>query len=72
VHVHPGRFDQSSSDRHSPMIAEPGHIALILPDFAARARMPGRIGIYEYLGARKWKNLSPRGSRIFHIGWWPK
>jgi proteasome lid subunit RPN8/RPN11 len=72
VHVHPGGYDQSSSDRHNPMIAEPGHLAVILPHFAARACMPGRIGIYEYLGSRQWQNRSMAGGQIFHVGWWPK
>jgi len=72
IHVHPGGYDQSSSDRHNPMIAETGHLALIVPHFAARARMPGKIGIYEYLGSRQWQNRSKAGSQIFHVGWWPK
>lgn len=72
VHVHPGGYDQSSSDRHNPMIAEVGHLALILPYFAARGRVPGRIGIYEYLGSREWQNRSKTGNQIFHVGWWPK
>jgi proteasome lid subunit RPN8/RPN11 len=72
VHVHPGGCGQSSSDRHNPMIPESGHLALILPHFAARARMPGGIGIYEYLGSRQWRDLSPRGNRIFQVGWWPQ
>jgi hypothetical protein len=72
VHVHPGGYGQSSSDRHNPMIAEAGHLALILPHFAARAHMPGKIGIYEYLGSRQWQNRSKGGSQIFHVGWWPQ
>ena len=36
VHVHPGGAGQSDSDRDHPMISRAGHIALILPDFAAR------------------------------------
>lgn len=72
VHVHPDGYGQSSSDRHNPMIAEPGHVALILPHFAAGSRMPGEIGIYEYLGARRWQDHSGRGERAFHVGWWPQ
>jgi proteasome lid subunit RPN8/RPN11 len=72
VHVHPGHFGQSSSDRCNPMIPEVGHMALIIPDFAARDRLPGRIGIYEYLGARRWRDHSKRGANAFHIGWWPR
>jgi len=72
VHVHPGHYAQSPSDKYNPMIAEAGHLALILPDFAARARLPGKIGVHEYLGARKWRDHSPRGDRVFHVGWWPR
>jgi hypothetical protein len=72
VHVHPSGYSQSSSDRHNPIIAEAGHLALILPDFAARARLPGGIGIYEYLGSRQWHNHSAQGDRAFHVGWWPQ
>lgn len=72
VHVHPGRFGQSESDTHNPMIPEVGHLALIVPDFAARARLPGKIGIYEYLGSRQWRDHSLLGDRIFYVGWWPR
>jgi hypothetical protein len=34
--------------------------------------VPGTIGIYEYLGARQWRNHSSNGDRIFHVGWWPQ
>jgi hypothetical protein len=72
IHVHPARCGQSGSDRRNPMIAESGHLALILPDYAARARMPGKIGVYEYLGLREWQDHSHLGERIFHVGWWPR
>lgn len=71
VHVHPGRYGQSQTDRHNPMIAEAGHLALIIPDFAARNRLPGQIGIYEYRGGRQWYDHSNDGERIFLVGWWP-
>ena len=70
VHVHPGSYHQSESDRHNPIIAEPGHLALIIPQFAAAARMPGGIGIYEYLGARQWRDHSAQGAGIFRVGGW--
>jgi hypothetical protein len=72
VHVHPGGYGQSSTDRHNPMIAECGHLALILPHYAARTAMPDGIGVYEYLGSRQWKDHSSAGDRIFHVGWWPR
>jgi proteasome lid subunit RPN8/RPN11 len=71
VHVHPGGYGQSGSDRTNPMIAESGHVAIILPDFARCKRKPGGIGIYEYLGSRRWHNHSPAGKSVFRIDWWP-
>jgi hypothetical protein len=71
VHVHPGGYGQSESDRHNPIIAAAGHIALILPNFAARHPLPGRIGMYEYAGGRQWRDHSRKGGHFFHVGWWP-
>jgi hypothetical protein len=71
VHVHPCGYGQSSSDKCNPMIAEIGHVAIIIPNYVLGDTMPPGIGLYEYLGARKWKNCSKQGSRFFHIGWWP-
>ncbi len=72
VHVHPCGFGQSGSDRANPMIPNIGHLAIILPHYAKRARLPGGIGIYEYLGSRRWLDYSPQSDEIFHVGWWPK
>lgn len=71
VHVHPGGFQQSASDQANPIIAEVGHIAIIIPDFAARATHPGAIGVHEYLGARRWRDRSHEHPSPLHIGWWP-
>lgn len=72
VHVHPGHYGQSSTDRHNPMIPEAGHLALIIPHFAAHNRLPGKIGIYEYLGTRQWRDHSTKGSQVLRVGWWPR
>jgi hypothetical protein len=71
VHVHPGGFGQSPSDQANPIMAEIGHIAIILPHFAAKATMPGGIGIYEYLGSRRWRDRSRDVPSPVHVGWWP-
>jgi proteasome lid subunit RPN8/RPN11 len=71
VHTHPGRPGQSDSDRKNPMIAKRGHIALIVPKFAERTFMPSEIGVYEYEGEHRWRDLS--GSRVgqtFYVGYW--
>lgn len=69
VHVHPGGVGQSASDRAYPMIAVAGHIALILPRFA-RPPLPRRkIGMYRYLGRKRWQVVPPMERRgFFHIG----
>ena len=71
VHVHPGGYGQSGTDRHNPMIAGIDHLAIIIPNYAAGKIMPKCIGIYEYLGSRQWLDYSAQGDKIFHVGWWP-
>lgn len=72
VHVHPGGYGQSKSDQANPIIAEVGHIAVILPDFAGRATDPGAIGVHQYLGNKRWRDCSRERRNPFHVGWWPR
>ena len=58
VHTHPGLALQSSSDRASPMIPRSGHLALIVPNYAVRPVLLSDVGIFEYLGSRRWRTLS--------------
>lgn len=62
VHVHPMGSGQSTSDREHPMISEPGHIALILPNFARPPIPREDVGIYRYHGAGTWETV-PRAIR---------
>ena len=71
VHVHPGGYRQSKSDRANPIMAEIGHIAIILPNYAANATSPGNIGVYEYLGSHEWRDRSFERPSPLHVGWWP-
>ncbi len=64
VHTHPGGSQQSDSDRAHPMITRAGHIALILPRFAARFERT-EIGVYRYQGAGHWHTVSPGDRRRF-------
>jgi|SRR5579872_3546908 len=57
IHTHPGSSKQSDSDRAHPMIASRGHIALILPNFAAPPVRLEEIGMYRYEGARRWHTV---------------
>jgi proteasome lid subunit RPN8/RPN11 len=69
IHVHPGAADQSDSDRAHPMISQRGHIALILPNFAAQPLPRMRVGIYKYQGAKRWTVIAPQlRNDFFHIG----
>lgn len=72
VHVHPGGFQQSPSDQANPIMAEIGHIAIILPGYAAKEIHPGAIGVHQYLGSRRWRDRSYERPSPFHVGWWPK
>ena len=72
VHVHPGGCFQSASDKANPIIAEVGYIAIIIPDHATRSTRPGQIGVYQYLGSRRWRDRSAERRSPLHLGWWPK
>lgn len=66
VHTHPGDWTgQSGSDRTNPMVSQPGHIALILPNFA-QTRWPGLrgVGIHEYLGNHQWEQWETKAQRV--------
>lgn len=54
VHTHPAGAWQSASDRNHPMITEAGHVAMILPRFAAAPVEHRAIGMYRYLGGKQW------------------
>ena len=71
IHVHPGEYRQSKSDKANPIIAEKGHIALILPDFAKGPNRPGKIGVFRYLGNLQWRDQSTVFFSPLHLGWWP-
>ena len=69
IHVHPGDAAQSESDRDHPMISSAGHLALILPRFASGRIRRVSIGIYRYMGSKRWMTISPqRRWAFFHIG----
>jgi hypothetical protein len=51
------------------MISRAGHLALILPNFAVPPQPRASIGIYRYLGGKRWEAVG-RDDRaaFFHIG----
>jgi proteasome lid subunit RPN8/RPN11 len=69
VHVHPWGEQQSESDRAHPMISRAGHVALIVPRFAAHPVSRRDVGIYRYLGSKRWHSIPPTArTTFFHIG----
>ena len=71
IHTHPGAAFQSESDRTNPMVALPGHIAVIVPDFAAPPVGRRGLGIYEYHGEHRWANMSaPHARNYLYTGFW--
>ena len=69
IHVHPGGYQQSASDKNHPMITAKGHIAMILPRFARGRQSRSNMGIYVYQGSKAWIDIpSNRCKRFFHIG----
>jgi proteasome lid subunit RPN8/RPN11 len=71
VHTHPHGARQSEPDRKNPMIAQRGHVAVIVPDFAQRVTRGPELGIYEYQGAHQWTDYSgDEAETYFYIGFW--
>jgi len=71
IHTHGGQAYQSEADRTNPMVARAGHIAIIVPSFAAVPVLYGRLGIYEYQGEHRWLDKSyGQARRYFYTGWW--
>jgi hypothetical protein len=69
VHTHPGSSQQSQSDQAHPMVTRGGHLALIVPNFAKPQVRRTEIGLYRYLGGKRWETIqSERRRTFFHIG----
>jgi len=54
VHTHPYGPGQSYSDKTHPMISIPGHIALIVPNYARGPVSVTDMGVYVYRGRHRW------------------
>lgn len=70
VHTHPRAWvGQSPTDRENPMIAKPGHVALIVPSFAQGSLSPAGIGVHRYLGDAGWSSAYGRDAeRLVYVG----
>jgi proteasome lid subunit RPN8/RPN11 len=73
VHTHGGAPSQSGSDRTNPMVAQQGHLAIIVPDFARPPVRIKRLGIYRYAGSHRWDDLGGRrAERVLQLEGWPR
>jgi len=71
AHTHPVEAFQSSSDKANPMVAQVGHIAIIIPNFAREPVLLPHLRIYEYCGEHEWMDCSPaRAASYFYTGIW--
>ncbi len=64
VHTHPGGAGQSRSDKTHPMVSIPGHIALIVPNYAQTPVSAADVGVYVYRGRYRWGNYRGRRATI--------
>lgn len=67
VHTHPGLgVHQSGIDAANPMIAQHGHVALIVPDFAMHPIEACQVGVHRYDG-RRWQTWTRKDAaqRLF-------
>ena len=70
IHTHPGAAFQSDADRTNPMIARSGHVAIIIPAFAAGWIWRHKLGLYRYEGDHRWTALCGFQARTFlKTGW---
>lgn len=68
VHTHPGAsVRQSSIDADNPMIAQHGHVALIVPALATRPVRAREVGVHRYDGTGGWTTWTGRSAarRLF-------
>ena len=62
AHTHPAEWvGQSKVDRGSPMVAQKGHVAVIIPHLAQRPTSPNDVGVHLYDG-REWTSWTGAGA----------
>lgn len=71
VHTHPSIARQSWADQQNPMIAQKGHVAILIPNYAQQGERSKELGVYEYLGSYKWKEYyGQAAARYLYHGIW--
>ena len=67
VHTHPGPIvSQSPVDQDNPLVAQVGHVALIVPHYAQGTIVTTDVGVYEYQGDEGW---ATRPGALVHRRW---
>lgn len=64
VHTHPFGPGQSHLDKTHPMVSIPGHIALIVPNFAQGEITAAHVGVYVYRGRYRWTAYRGRRAAV--------
>ena len=68
VHTHPGGcIQQSHIDQDNPLVAQRGHLAIIIGHYARQHAELRHVGMYEYQGDDGWDT---RGRAVSHRRWW--
>lgn len=72
VHTHPGQnVNQSYTDQTNPMVAQRGHIAIILPRFAEPRPRLDELGLHVYEGNGVWTSyLREQARSRIRLRWW--
>lgn len=67
IHTHPGDYIcQSSIDEDNPLVAIPGHLAIIVGEYAQYGATLADVGCYRYDGDDGWTTLT---SGMSHWRW---
>lgn len=67
VHTHPGLIvSQSHIDEDNPLVAQVGHVAMIVPHYAQGSIVAADVGVYEYQGDEGW---AARPGGVVHRRW---
>jgi hypothetical protein len=72
VHTHPGTaVGQSHIDSANPMVAQCGHVGIIVPSFAEKSWHPRDVGFHVYRGDRTWSSaFGADAAALLRRTWW--
>lgn len=72
VHTHEGRHvGQSHIDANNPMVAQRGHVALIVPNLARGVVAAHEVGVHRYDGESGWTSWFGKDARAkLQLGRW--